>query len=167
MLTAGVDKTTIIWDAHSGECKQIFAFHSAPALDVDWQTNQAFASCSTDMYIHVCKLGSNTPVKTFTGHSNEVNAIKWDPTGQLLASCSDDMTIKIWNHKNDSYRHSLSAHSREIYTIKWSPTGNSITTSFPKVFSMLSENDTLAVLVVTNDNVFVWGAIKTQSKLCS
>lgn len=25
---------------------------------------------------------------------NEVNAIKWDPTGNLLASCSDDMTLK-------------------------------------------------------------------------
>lgn len=26
---------------------------------------------------------------------NEVNAIKWDPTGSLLASCSDDMTLKV------------------------------------------------------------------------
>lgn len=26
---------------------------------------------------------------------NEVNAIKWDPTGNLLASCSDDMTLKV------------------------------------------------------------------------
>ncbi|XP_063722821.1 F-box-like/WD repeat-containing protein TBL1XR1 [Symsagittifera roscoffensis] len=123
VLTAGVDKTTIIWDATTGECQQIFAFHSAPALDVDWQNNQSFASCSTDMYIHVCKLGQDRPVKTFTGHSNEVNAIKWDPSGLLLASCSDDMTIKIWNLKNETFVHSLSAHNREIYTIKWSPTG--------------------------------------------
>ena len=26
---------------------------------------------------------------------NEVNAIKWDPSGSLLASCSDDMTLKV------------------------------------------------------------------------
>ena len=26
---------------------------------------------------------------------NEVNAIKWDPSGMLLASCSDDMTLKV------------------------------------------------------------------------
>jgi len=25
---------------------------------------------------------------------DEVNAIKWDPTGTLLASCSDDYTAK-------------------------------------------------------------------------
>uniref|UniRef100_A0A674I0T6 F-box-like/WD repeat-containing protein TBL1X n=1 Tax=Terrapene triunguis TaxID=2587831 RepID=A0A674I0T6_9SAUR len=96
ILSAGVDKTTIIWDAHTGEAKQQFPFHSAPALDVDWQNNTTFASCSTDMCIHVCRLGCDRPVKTFQGHTNEVNAIKWDPSGMLLASCSDDMTLKYW-----------------------------------------------------------------------
>ena len=37
------------------------------------------------------------PIKTFQGHQNEVNAIKWDPQGRLLASCSDDMTLKVNN----------------------------------------------------------------------
>lgn len=79
---------------------------------------------------------------------NEVNAIKWDPSGMLLASCSDDMTLKvtlaprsgaaghlslnaccsclrvqIWSMKQESCVHDLQAHSKEIYTIKWSPTG--------------------------------------------
>ncbi|KAF5920746.1 hypothetical protein HPG69_010280, partial [Diceros bicornis minor] len=115
--------TTIIWDAHTGEAKQQFPFHSAPALDVDWQNNTTFASCSTDMCIHVCRLGCDRPVKTFQGHTNEVNAIKWDPSGMLLASCSDDMTLKIWSMKQDTCVHDLQAHSKEIYTIKWSPTG--------------------------------------------
>ncbi|XP_064455683.1 F-box-like/WD repeat-containing protein TBL1XR1 isoform X3 [Ornithodoros turicata] len=123
ILSAGVDKTTIIWDASTGQCTQQFAFHTAPALDVDWQTNTSFASCSTDQCIHVCKLGSDKPIKTFTGHTNEVNAIKWDPQGVLLASCSDDMTLKIWSMKQDTCVHDLQAHSKEIYTIKWSPTG--------------------------------------------
>jgi WD40 repeat protein len=26
---------------------------------------------------------------------DEVNAIKWDPSGTLLASCSDDYTAKV------------------------------------------------------------------------
>ncbi|KAI6078800.1 F-box-like/WD repeat-containing protein TBL1X [Aix galericulata] len=123
ILSAGVDKTTIIWDAHTGEAKQQFPFHSAPALDVDWQNNTTFASCSTDMCIHVCRLSCDRPVKTFQGHTNEVNAIKWDPSGMLLASCSDDMTLKIWSMKQDTCVHDLQAHSKEIYTIKWSPTG--------------------------------------------
>ncbi|KAK7591035.1 hypothetical protein V9T40_002648 [Parthenolecanium corni] len=123
ILSAGVDKTTIIWDAASGQCTQQFSFHSAPALDVDWQSNTSFASCSTDQCIHVCKLGMDKPIKSFQGHTNEVNAIKWDPQGMLLASCSDDMTLKIWSMTQDTCVHDLQAHSKEIYTIKWSPTG--------------------------------------------
>ncbi|XP_018027013.1 F-box-like/WD repeat-containing protein TBL1XR1 [Hyalella azteca] len=123
ILSAGVDKTTIIWDASSGHSRQQFAFHTAPALDVDWQTNTSFASCSTDQCIHVCSLGQEKPIKSFKGHSNEVNAIKWDPQGNLLASCSDDMTLKIWSMRQDTCVHDLQAHNKEIYTIKWSPTG--------------------------------------------
>ncbi|XP_014384318.1 PREDICTED: F-box-like/WD repeat-containing protein TBL1X isoform X1 [Myotis brandtii] len=136
ILSAGVDKTTIIWDAHTGEAKQQFPFHSAPALDVDWQNNTTFASCSTDMCIHVCRLSCDRPVKTFQGHTNEVNAIKWDPSGMLLASCSDDMTLKIWSMKQDTCVHDLQAHSKEIYTIKWSPTGPA--TSNPNANIMLA-----------------------------
>jgi len=121
ILSAGVDKTTIIWDAQTGKLKQQFAFHLAPALDVDWQNNQTFASCSTDKSILVCRLGHNQPIKSFMGHTNEVNAIKWDPSGTWLASCSDDMTIKLWCMKRDSYVQDLHAHKKEIYTIKWSP----------------------------------------------
>jgi len=123
ILSAGVDKTTIIWDASSGQCNQQFKFHTAPALDVDWQSNTSFASCSTDQCIHVCKLGVNIPIKTFRGHTDEVNAIKWDPQGNLLASCSDDITLKIWSMKQDGCVHDLQSHNKEIYTIKWSPTG--------------------------------------------
>nr|ADG65018.1 hypothetical protein [Drosophila pseudoobscura] len=125
IVSAGVDKTTIIWDANTGKCTQQFAFHSAPALDVDWQTNQAFASCSTDQRIFVCRLGETEPLKTFCGHTNEVNAIKWCPQGLLLASCSDDLTLKIWTMNRDRCCQDLLAHSKEIYTIKWSPTGPS------------------------------------------
>lgn len=123
ILSAGVDKSTIIWDSVSGEPTQQFIHHNAPALDVDWKDNESFASCSTDMFIHLCKLGSNKPIKTFRGHTNEVNAIKWDPQGRLLASCSDDMSLKIWNPNHESCIHDLQAHEKEIYTIKWSPTG--------------------------------------------
>jgi len=123
ILSAGVDRTTIIWDSATGKHKQQFAFHSAPALDVDWQSDESFASCSTDKCIHVCRLGESRPIKSFQGHTNEVNAIKWDPQGKFLASCSDDMTLKVWSMNRDSCVHDLQAHSKEIYTIKWSSTG--------------------------------------------
>ncbi|XP_008181397.1 F-box-like/WD repeat-containing protein TBL1X [Acyrthosiphon pisum] len=123
ILSAGIDKTIIVWDAASGQCKQKFAFYTEPPLDVDWGSNSSFASCGTDKCIHVCHLGVDRPVKSFQGHTDAVNAIKWDPQGNLLASGSDDMTLKIWSMKQDTCVLDLQAHKKEIYTIKWSPTG--------------------------------------------
>lgn len=123
LLSGSVDKTAIIWDAKTGQVRQQFEFHKAPTLDIDWRNNVSFASCSTDKMIYVCELGRTKPIKTFQGHSDEVNAIKWDPSGTLLASCSDDFSAKIWSLKQEKHLHDLKEHTKEIYTIKWSPTG--------------------------------------------
>lgn len=98
---------------------------AAPTLDVDWRNANSFATCSTDKLIHVCKIGDAKPLKTFSGHEDEVNAIKWDPSGRLLASCSDDRTAKVWSISSTDGKPSqdFREHEREIYTIKWSPTG--------------------------------------------
>lgn len=68
LLSAGIDKTSIIWDVATGQCVQQFSFHSGAALDVDWQTNITFASCSTDQCIHVCRLQVDRPIISFEGH---------------------------------------------------------------------------------------------------
>lgn len=123
LLSGSVDRSAIVWDTRTGEVKQQFDNHAAPTLDVDWRNNTSFATCSTDNMIYVCKLGELKAIKTFRGHTDEVNAIKWDPQGRLLASCSDDKTAKIWSLNQDKYVHNFQDHTKEIYTIKWSPTG--------------------------------------------
>ncbi|EDO40932.1 predicted protein [Nematostella vectensis] len=144
LLGAGVDKACIIWDANTWDVKQQFAFHQAPTLDVDWQNNNSFASCSTDKLIHVCRLGLDKPIKSFRGHMSEVNAIRWDPSGTLLASCSDDMSAKVWSLKEDMCVHDLQGHKKEIYTITWSPTGpGSANPSAPLLLASASYDTTV------------------------
>lgn len=71
------------------------------------------------MLIYVCKLGEANYLKKLAGHTDEVNAVKWDPSGTLLASCSDDHTAKIWSLDQDRWVYDLKDHTKEIYTMKW------------------------------------------------
>jgi len=125
LLSGSVDKSAIVWDAVAGTVRRHFRLHKAPTLDVDWRDETSFATCSTDKMIHVCRLGESAAVRTFQGHTDEVNCVKWDPRGNLLASCSDDCTARVWSMASDKPLHVLSGHSKEIYTIKWSPESNS------------------------------------------
>lgn len=127
LLSGSYDKTTIVWDVSNGSgfIKQQFEDHQAPALDVDWKDDTTFASCSTDKTVHICRVGLERPLKTYTGHTDEVNAVKWDPSGTLLASCSDDCTAKVWDVNSDRTdpMYDFKSHQQEIYTVKWAPTG--------------------------------------------
>lgn len=123
LLSGSYDKTTIVWDVSgsTGVVEQQFNDHQAPALDVDWKDDTTFASCSTDKTVHICKVGIPRPIRVYTGHNDEVNAVKWDPSGNLLASCSDDCTAKVWDVSSERTDplHDFKSHKQEIYTVKW------------------------------------------------
>ncbi|KAH7664032.1 Beta-transducin family (WD-40 repeat) protein [Dioscorea alata] len=123
LLTGSFDNTAILWDTGTWECKQQFAFHSAPLISVEFRNNTAFATCSEDKMIYICSFGESQPVYAFSEHQDEINAIQWDPTGTLLASCSDDRSVKIWSLELGTCLHDLQGHHEAVYTIKWSPTG--------------------------------------------
>lgn len=123
LLSGSYDQTTIVWDVSgsSGQVLQQFSDHHAPALDVDWKDDTTFASCSTDKRVLICRVGVDHPLRIYTGHLDEVNAVKWDPSGTLLASCSDDFTAKVWNVASDRSEpmYDFKDHKAEIYTLKW------------------------------------------------
>ena len=74
ILSAGVDRTTIIWDAATGTSKQQFSFHSAPAESPE--TLIAFSSprgsvLPTEPHIFPSHQGNNTNtqlIRPFVGY---------------------------------------------------------------------------------------------------
>lgn len=123
-------QSTIVWDPKNQKTDK-FSFHSSSALDVDWISDDFFASCSVDRSIHICQLGMSVPFKTFyvslgiqfsftftfQGHENEVNAVKFDKVSRRLASCSDDRTLKarfrIFKMSNQLFVLDLDARGRQ------------------------------------------------------
>ncbi|KAJ6611485.1 WD40 repeat-like protein [Mycena sp. CBHHK59/15] len=96
LLTASLDGSACLWDVPAKELHTQYRTHNDCCLDVDWITDTMFCSCSADQLIHIMQVGKIEPVKTLSGHSNEINQIKCNPSGRRLASCSDDMSARIW-----------------------------------------------------------------------
>ncbi|KAJ7235085.1 WD40 repeat-like protein [Mycena haematopus] len=134
LVTASLDGTACLWDVNAKELKTQYRAHSGCCLDVEWVSNTLFATCSADHFIHVMDIARADPVKTFSGHTNEVNEIKCNSSGTRLASCSDDMTARIWNVSDiSSGESSISAsesssqpvvligHKHSVTLIGWCP----------------------------------------------
>lgn len=131
LLTASLDGLACVWDVQRKNLKQLFKAHGEIyvisiicfpefilcfpecCLDVDWLTDDTFATCGADKMINIMTLGRNDPIKTFTyvtfffltygllmlrsGHTDEINQVKFNPSRTLLASCSDDQTARVWS----------------------------------------------------------------------
>ncbi|KAJ1772419.1 hypothetical protein LPJ74_001509 [Coemansia sp. RSA 1843] len=121
LLTACLDGSICLWDIQTGTLRHEYKGHAGSVLDIDWLDNTTFASCAADKSIIVWRDDSTSPVKTFTGHKSDVNAIKWHPGGKFLASASDDGTVKVWSTGSDSPIHNFFGHSQQVYAIKWLP----------------------------------------------
>ncbi|KAG6851329.1 hypothetical protein H0H93_005727 [Arthromyces matolae] len=93
LLTASLDGTSCLWDVQQKLLYKQFRCHK----DVEWVDENTFATCGADRVIHIIRVHDSEPIKTLTGHGNEINQIKCSPSSTHLASCCDDMTARVWN----------------------------------------------------------------------
>ncbi|CAF2227561.1 unnamed protein product, partial [Rotaria magnacalcarata] len=143
ILSAGGDRTTIIWDANSGHCKQQFSFHTAPALDVDWQSDTTFASCSDDMTLNIWNMSTEIPVHNLQAHNEEMYTIKWSPTGPGTMNPNATLFLtryylaKKWDPQRDVCQNILVQHSEPVYSVAFSPDDRLLATdSFDKAINL-------------------------------
>ncbi|KAJ3802259.1 WD40 repeat-like protein [Lentinula aff. detonsa] len=111
LLTASLDGSSCVWDVAGKKLHQQYHGHKDCCLDVDWLNDNMFASCGADRQVHIFSVNEEKPIKTFGGHTDEINQIKCNPSGTRLASCSDDMTTRIWNVSKFSASTPLEADS--------------------------------------------------------
>lgn len=52
LLTGSLDHSVCMWDTGYGKVKQQWTSHSDSILDLDWMTDDVFASCSMDKNIN-------------------------------------------------------------------------------------------------------------------
>ncbi|KAJ1899979.1 hypothetical protein LPJ66_001777 [Kickxella alabastrina] len=127
LLSGCLDGTLALWDvANSGLLRHEYRAHTGSVLDVDWLDNTTFASCASDRNISIWHDGTPTPTRTLVGHTGDVNALRWHPSGKYLASGSDDGSLKIWTLNSDTPLQDFVGHAQQVYAVRWMPRSDKV-----------------------------------------
>ncbi|KAJ3509698.1 hypothetical protein NLJ89_g5083 [Agrocybe chaxingu] len=134
LLSASLDGTTCLWDVKEKRLHKQYRCHKGGycCLDVEWLNETTFASAGADMRVYIMRVDEDEPIKSLTGHKDEVNQIRVNPSGTRLASCSDDGTAYVWKVDNLSppadtipglsasdHVVVLKGHSHSVSTVGW------------------------------------------------
>jgi len=64
-----------------------------------------------------------TPLLTYRGHSNRVNAVAWSPNSLRVASAGYDGRVRVWDATTGGDAFTYHEHSNGVNAVAWSPTG--------------------------------------------
>ncbi len=75
----------------------------------------------------VITVSAGTPeLRIQRGHSEQINGLRYDPSGQFAVSCSNDKSIKIWDIKSGKELRTLTGHSQAVTCIDISKDGRKL-----------------------------------------
>jgi WD40 repeat protein len=98
VASASGDRTIRLWDATTGEEKQILEGHNAFVNSVAFSLDgSTVASASGDCTIRLWDAITGEEKQILEGHNDWVNSVAFSPDGSTVASASGDRTIRLWD----------------------------------------------------------------------
>ena len=128
--------------AHKDGKKRAICWPDCLAFSPD---GQFLLSGSFDNTLKLFNINTRKLVRTFEGHSDDVNSVAFSPDGQRVLSGSKDKTIKLWNLSTGQLIHTFKGHSKDVNSVVFSPDGSFIASG--------SDDDTVKLWDVSSGNL--------------
>jgi len=121
------DRTVRLWDLKKRTTSTTLSKHSGFASGVNaiaiHPLGNIFATANLDKTIKLWDFKSGLPMRTITGHTDQVFSVAFDPSGKTIVSGSADNTVKLWNLKTRTLIRTLSGHTAPVFAVAVSPNG--------------------------------------------
>ena len=136
--------------------------HGAAIYAVEFHPTDSsqFASGSGDHTVKLWNLRDGI-LKTFSGHTDKVNAVAFSPDGATLVSGSDDNTFKLWNIPEQQHVATLEHIPSDgggasiVTSVAFSPDGNTLVTAGYQSVKFWNVSDWTETATLQHDN-WVW-----------
>ncbi|KAI1694525.1 WD domain, g-beta repeat domain-containing protein [Ditylenchus destructor] len=99
MLTSSGDKTCILWDVETKSRISDFVSHTGGVMSLSIQPNEnnVFVSGACDAAAKLWDIRDPKSVQTFAGNEDDINDVKFFPSGKCFATASDDGTCRMFD----------------------------------------------------------------------
>jgi WD40 repeat protein len=123
-VSAGLDKTMLVWDLENGQCLRTLEGHSDWVMSVRVTPDGRRAvSASQDKTLRLWDLEAGVCLLILTGHMRGISGVDVTPDGRRAISASDDKTLRVWDLESGECLRTLEGHSAGVTSVAVTPDG--------------------------------------------
>ncbi|ORX33747.1 WD40-repeat-containing domain protein [Kockovaella imperatae] len=124
VASASGDGTVRVWSS-TGDCLATLNEDCGDVYSVDWRpgTERQLVSGCYDRILRVWDVERRHEIRTFSGHTQSVLAVAFDPVGNLLASGSKDRHVRLWDAVGGVCTSTIPACLGEVTSVDFDSTG--------------------------------------------
>ncbi len=126
VVTTGKDGAVKVWDADAGV--ELFTLDQPANLAI-WSPSGEQLLTAHDATAQVWDAATGEPRLMLSGHTDQINAIAWSPTGGKILTGSKDHTARVWDVQTGKAMLILAGHTAQVRWAVWSPDGSRIVTA--------------------------------------
>jgi TPR repeat protein len=134
IVTASIDKTARIWDAHTGVQLAVLSGHGEEVSCAAYSPDGTrIITAAADKTARIWDASTGAQLAVLSGHKEGLSCAAYSPDGSRIVTASNDKTARIWDARTGVQLAALSGHGGRVFHAAYSPDGARIVTaSFDK-----------------------------------
>lgn len=125
IASGSLDQSVKIWAVETGTLERtLVEGPDQPRIfSLSWSNDSRRLAVPGAAMVNIWSVETGKILRSFSGHTGWVSAVRWSPDGCRIASASWDQTIRIWNPETGETVNILRGHTQRVLALSWSPDG--------------------------------------------